>query len=57
VLSDQAHVFYKVSTLYDPLEERSFRFDDPAVGIRWPIGDPLLSERDLISPSLREALQ
>lgn len=57
VVSDHAHVFYKVSTLYDPSEERSFRFDDPSVGIRWPLEEPVLSERDLASPSLHEALQ
>jgi dTDP-4-dehydrorhamnose 3,5-epimerase len=57
VVSDEAHVFYKVSNLYDPAEERNFRFDDPFVAIEWPIDTPLLSERDSKSPLLKEAIQ
>lgn len=57
VVSDQAHVCYKVSNIFDAQEERSFRFDDPAVGIRWPIQAPVLSERDRTSPLLREAIR
>ena len=56
VMSETAHVCYKVSTVYDPLEERSFRFDDPFVGIVWPVEAPLLSERDRVAPLLKEAL-
>ena len=56
VISDEAHLIYKVSTLYDPDEERGFRYDDPAVGIEWPCVSPILSQRDLSSPSLKEAL-
>ena len=56
VMSEQAHVCYKVSSVYDPLEERTFRFNDPFVGIQWPIDDPLLSERDLSCPLLKEAM-
>lgn len=54
VVSESAHVCYKVSTLYDPLEEKSFRFDDPQVGIQWPDIVPILSERDKKSPLLDE---
>jgi len=56
VISEQAHVCYKVSNIYDPSEERNFRFDDPAVGISWPIEKPLLSDRDRKSPFLKEAI-
>lgn len=45
-LSDRAHVLYKVSSLYCPEEERTFSFDDPDVGIEWPITNPVLSEKD-----------
>lgn len=54
VLSEEAHVCYKVSTLYDPAEEFGFRYDDSEVGIVWPVDEPLLSERDLKSPLMRE---
>jgi dTDP-4-dehydrorhamnose 3,5-epimerase len=57
VVSDEAHVCYKVSNLYDPAEERNFRFDDPFVAIEWPIETPLLSERDRKSPFLKEAIR
>jgi dTDP-4-dehydrorhamnose 3,5-epimerase len=57
VVSEHAHVCYKVSSLYDPEEERSFRYDDPAVAIFWPVEEPLLSEKDLTSPFLKEALK
>lgn len=57
VISDFAHVVYKNSSLYDPSEERGFRYDDPFVGITWPIDDPLLSDRDRYHPSLQEAIR
>lgn len=57
VVSDHAHVSYKVSSIYDPSEERTFRFDDPFVGIQWPIESPLLSDRDRYGPLLSEAMR
>jgi dTDP-4-dehydrorhamnose 3,5-epimerase len=57
VVGEHAHVFYKVSAVYDPAEERGFRYDDPFVGIAWPVEKPVLSERDLACPSLKEAVQ
>jgi dTDP-4-dehydrorhamnose 3,5-epimerase len=54
VVSELAHVCYKVSAVYDPLEETSFCFDDPQVGIEWPCSLPILSERDKKSPFLSE---
>ena len=55
-VSDHAHVCYKVSNIYDPSEERNFRFDDPFVGILWPIETPVLSDRDRKSPLLKEVV-
>jgi dTDP-4-dehydrorhamnose 3,5-epimerase len=46
VVSDVADVLYKVSAVYDPATERSVRFDDPELGIEWPLDDPIVSERD-----------
>ncbi len=56
-MSEQVHVCYKVSTVYDPEQECSFRFDDPDVGIVWPIEHPVLSERDRLCPLFKEAIQ
>lgn len=56
VISEWAHVCYKVSHVYDPQEERGFHIHDPFVGICWPVKVPLLSERDQKSPFLKEAI-
>lgn len=56
VLSDRAEVAYKTTSPYEPASERSVRFDDPDIGIRWPVGvTPVLSERDATAGPLREA--
>lgn len=56
VLSELADVTYKVSSYYDASSEGGFRFDDPAVGIEWPIaGDQMIaSARDTAAPTLAE---
>lgn len=56
VLSETALVQYKVSALYDPAEEKSIRWNDPAIGIEWPIQNPLLAPRDAVSPFLNEVV-
>ncbi len=49
VLSEEAIFAYKVDNVYAPQEEASIRWDDPTVGIKWPIdaNDVLTSEKDL----------
>lgn len=54
VLSDEAHVFYKVSNPYDPKTEKGFRWDDPDINIKWPTKSPLVSERDKTAPFFKE---
>ncbi len=56
VLSELADVTYKVSSYYDASSEGGFRFDDPAVGIEWPIAPDRLiaSARDTAAPTLAE---
>jgi dTDP-4-dehydrorhamnose 3,5-epimerase len=54
VLSDTADVLYKVSSYYDPETESGIAWDDPGVGVEWPISDPQLSERDRNAPKLAE---
>jgi dTDP-4-dehydrorhamnose 3,5-epimerase len=46
VLSEDAIVQYKVSAVYNPLTERSIRWNDPDLAISWPVDHPILSERD-----------
>jgi len=54
VLSDVADVTYLLSSIYDPATESGIAWDDPDVGVEWPVGDPLLSERDRAAPRLAE---
>lgn len=54
VLSDVADVAYKVSAPYDGAEERGIAWDDPHVGVRWPIDHPILSDRDRSNPRLAD---
>ena len=54
VLSEVADVAYKVTSLYDPETESQLAWDDPDVGIEWPIPDPVLSDRDTGAPTLGE---
>lgn len=45
-LSETARVSYKVSAVYDSATECTIPWDDPLLDIRWPVDDPILSERD-----------
>jgi dTDP-4-dehydrorhamnose 3,5-epimerase len=55
-LEDGTEVIYKVSAPYAPELERSIRFDDPAIGIEWPLdADALiLSDKDRAAPMLAQ---
>jgi dTDP-4-dehydrorhamnose 3,5-epimerase len=52
VTSESAVVEYKCTELYDAASEVAIAWDDPALGIAWPISDPVLSDRDRRNPSL-----
>lgn len=56
VLSETADVTYLLSSTYDPATEAGIAWDDPEVGVEWPVEDPLLSERDKGAPRLAEVL-
>lgn len=53
-LADNSEVFYQMSEFYHPELARGVRFDDPAIGINWPIENPVASERDRNLPLLAE---
>jgi dTDP-4-dehydrorhamnose 3,5-epimerase len=55
VLSDSADFFYKCTALYAPEAERSIAWNDPAIGIAWPLQEPLLSAKDRVAPRLADA--
>ena len=54
VLSETADVDYQLSSYYDPATEAGIAWDDPEVGVEWPVDEPLLSERDKSAPKLAE---
>ena len=58
--SETADFLYKTTDTYSPAHERSIRWDDPAIGIDWPlaahgISEPLLSDKDRAGRLLPEA--
>lgn len=57
VLSDSADFLYKCTQLYDGSDDRGIRWDDPAVGIEWPLAGmtPQLSGKDAAAPLLGQA--
>jgi len=57
-LSEHADLLYKCTDYYAPQYERAVRWDDPAIGIAWPLPAgiaPLLSPRDAAAPTLADA--
>ena len=55
VLSDAADVVYKLTAEYRPELGRGVRWNDPAIGIAWPLEDPVLSDADRVHPMLADA--
>lgn len=55
VLSDVAGVMYKMTNEYDANSYRGIVWNDPDIGIRWPVEDPIVSERDAELPRLADA--
>jgi dTDP-4-dehydrorhamnose 3,5-epimerase len=56
VLSESADVLYKASDYYEPKAERSVLWNDPQLGIEWPLaGEPILSAKDAAAVSFAQA--
>lgn len=53
-LTEGAVVTYKCTAPYSPADERSLRWNDPAVGIEWPLESATVSDKDAIAPLLSE---
>jgi dTDP-4-dehydrorhamnose 3,5-epimerase len=53
-LEDSCEVQYKVDSFYSYEHDRSIRYDDPDIGVEWGVSEPLLSEKDLKAPYLKD---
>ena len=57
VLSEFAEIQYKVTGIYNSKAESGIRWDDPEIGIQWPVTDPIVSPKDFKAQSLSEWLK
>lgn len=56
VVSDTADFLYKTTAYYSPQWDRGIRWDDPQIGVQWPLEDaPTLSAKDRVQPLLKDA--
>jgi dTDP-4-dehydrorhamnose 3,5-epimerase len=54
VVSEAATFMYQCTALYDPAADAGVRWNDPAIGIDWPVAEPLLSAKDEKAPLLAD---
>ena len=55
VLEDDTELIYKVTKEYSAKNDRGLLWNDPKVGIKWPVKNPVLSEKDQKQPLLKDA--
>jgi len=51
-LEDNSEVFYQMSEFFHPEHSRGIRWNDPAVAVKWPLAEPILSPKDRSYPFL-----
>lgn len=54
VLSETAEIQYKCTGIYSNKAESGILWNDPAIGIEWPVKDPILSQKDQIAQTLTQ---
>ncbi len=57
VLSDFAEIQYKCTGIYSNLAESGILWNDPEIGIKWPVENPILSEKDKVAQTLTQWLK
>lgn len=55
-LVPNTEILYKVDEYYSPKHDRSIRWNDPDLNIKWPVSNPILSEKDANAPLLKDIL-
>ena len=56
VLSETAHFLYKCSDFYAPEDEGGIIWSDPEIGIKWPVNNPIISDKDKQYPNLFDVI-
>lgn len=54
-LTDEVQLMYKCSNEYSPQHDAGIIWNDPELAVKWPLADPLLSEKDIVLPLLKDA--
>ncbi|HTY54787.1 MAG TPA: dTDP-4-dehydrorhamnose 3,5-epimerase [Candidatus Binataceae bacterium] len=54
ILSEVAEIEYKCTDYYDPADELRIIWNDPAIGVAWPVASPILSPKDQAAKTLAE---
>lgn len=54
-LTEDVHLLYKCTSEYDPQADAGIRWDDPTLAIAWPVGHPIISEKDRSLPLIHQA--
>ncbi len=54
-MTNEADVIYKCTEVYVPQDERTLLWNDPALGIDWPIANPIISAKDALGVHLADA--
>lgn len=54
-LTDEVEFLYKVDEVYSKENDRSIRFDDPQIGVEWGVENPILSQKDIDAPLLKDS--
>jgi dTDP-4-dehydrorhamnose 3,5-epimerase len=53
-LSDNVHLMYKCTNEYDGKFDAGIRWNDPEINVKWPVKDPVISQKDAILPLLKD---
>ncbi len=54
-LTDDVEFLYKADNYYNKESDRSIRFDDPEIDVKWGITDPIISDKDKAAPYLKDS--
>jgi dTDP-4-dehydrorhamnose 3,5-epimerase len=56
-ITDDVHLLYKCTEEYDPKLDAGIRWDDPEIGIEWPVRKPIVSDKDRVLPLLKDLVK